>query len=402
MINRVSEGTSGKGCACFHSQMSRFMDSTMKQTAVIFFILSVGFVHSQDIPRTIQLEPYFHYMKIEKGKVLAGYYVEEFDKNASRGLWSSHTFYVGQDRKLQRQVTLEIAFDANFSLISYKRTVEKTGTDPVWYKGEVKGEDLSLTNSRGVKEVLKLPAGVIPENLIRLHFLTQKDRSSEYSGISLLDGTIIPWQVEVSARETSRKDLGPKIVTEETENPEDTKEKAAPAPELGVLVIALTKKIKDKPQKQICRIATRGPNVPNCGALLEIKTDEEYYSWMHRDEYSAVYRGLFPYKPQDSRPERLQRLQEETARLLDPDPTTRYRAVQEIGRIGLWQGVPALIEMLQDEDEKIRNSAYHHLKKITRRSTRPDIGLWRSWWITREELQKRRDAARQAEQEGGE
>lgn len=80
--------------------------------------------------------------------------------------------------------------------------------------------------------------------------------------------------------------------------------------------------------------------------------------------------------------------------LHDPSSTRRVQAVAEVRRLRSEEQVPALIEMLDDEDESVRLVAGATLKDLTGRDTgyRPYAGPeerrrqvedWRAWWRSR-------------------
>jgi hypothetical protein len=77
--------------------------------------------------------------------------------------------------------------------------------------------------------------------------------------------------------------------------------------------------------------------------------------------------------------------------LHDPSSTRRVQAVAEVRRLGSAEHVPALIEMLDDEDESVRLVAGATLKDLTGRDTgyrpyaspqerRRQVEDWRAWW----------------------
>lgn len=82
--------------------------------------------------------------------------------------------------------------------------------------------------------------------------------------------------------------------------------------------------------------------------------------------------------------------------LLDPYAGARMRAVAEVGRTGDLARVPALIEMLDDEDPGVRLAAGSTLRQLTGHDTgyepwavpairRAQVLAWRAWWDARSE-----------------
>lgn len=79
--------------------------------------------------------------------------------------------------------------------------------------------------------------------------------------------------------------------------------------------------------------------------------------------------------------------------LHDPNPSIRAQATAEVGRLGSVDQVPAVIELLDDEDPAVRVMAGRTLADLTgRRDTtrayappddlRRQVEAWRAWWAT--------------------
>jgi hypothetical protein len=77
--------------------------------------------------------------------------------------------------------------------------------------------------------------------------------------------------------------------------------------------------------------------------------------------------------------------------LHDPNPSVRAQAASEVGRLGSVEHVPAVIELLDDEDPAVRVMAGRTLADLTgRRDTtrayaapddlRRQVEDWRAWW----------------------
>ncbi len=77
--------------------------------------------------------------------------------------------------------------------------------------------------------------------------------------------------------------------------------------------------------------------------------------------------------------------------LRDPGATRRLTAISTVERTGDRSSIPALIEMLDDDDESVRLSAGSALKAMTGHDTgyrayappeerRTQIARWRAWW----------------------
>jgi HEAT repeat protein len=80
--------------------------------------------------------------------------------------------------------------------------------------------------------------------------------------------------------------------------------------------------------------------------------------------------------------------------LHDPSSTRRVQAVAEVRRLEAREHVPALIELLDDEDETVRLMAGTALKDLTGHDTgyrphadaaerRRQVEEWRAWWAGR-------------------
>jgi hypothetical protein len=79
--------------------------------------------------------------------------------------------------------------------------------------------------------------------------------------------------------------------------------------------------------------------------------------------------------------------------LHDPNPSIRSRAVGEVGRRASLEDVPAVIELLDDEDPAVRMLAGRTLRDLTGRDggylpyasppeLRAQVEAWRAWWAT--------------------
>lgn len=76
--------------------------------------------------------------------------------------------------------------------------------------------------------------------------------------------------------------------------------------------------------------------------------------------------------------------------LKNENPAVRGSAAEALGLMQAWEGVEALIELLTDDDAKVRDFALNALQEMAHNSYGYDIGKWRAWWeAKKEELIKR-------------
>lgn len=76
--------------------------------------------------------------------------------------------------------------------------------------------------------------------------------------------------------------------------------------------------------------------------------------------------------------------------LKDKKPNVRASAAEALGLLEAWEGVEALIELLTDEDAKVRDNALKALEAIAHNSYGYNLGMWQAWWEgKKEELIKR-------------
>lgn len=66
--------------------------------------------------------------------------------------------------------------------------------------------------------------------------------------------------------------------------------------------------------------------------------------------------------------------------LASPDVTIRREACTAIGRLGGFESVPDLIQLLHDEDVGVRDNAHWALEEITAKNLDPDPARWARWY----------------------
>jgi hypothetical protein len=329
----------------------------------------------------------------KKEQILKGHYSEQltYPKKGS-WQWYMHKIYLNPKREFTESTRLTISFDNNFKLTSFHKTVDfpKKFT---WDKGEVRKGKLFLTNSREVTKTVEIPSGAIPEELLLLRFITQNEKEAIYQSIALSTGQITRWQLKLKEMREAEQDFSPPIAKKKSKS------------KITLLTIEAYKmeKIDTKPNPSeksslyfVYQVAIQGQNaLPGVVIAKEDIKKKHHYSWIHKYVFVDNGYSCAPLQPVQYDLEKvLDRLREHVAQLLSDDSAVRYQAVREIGAIKLWQGVPALIEMLEDEDEKVRTEAYKILCRMTQKTFSPNIQQWRGWWVSYQEERNRKETGK--------
>ena len=86
--------------------------------------------------------------------------------------------------------------------------------------------------------------------------------------------------------------------------------------------------------------------------------------------------------------------------LASPNPSVRAQAAGEVARKGALEHVPAVIELLDDEDATVRLMAGRTLRALTGHDTgyrpyappdtlRAQVEAWRAWWAAQPQAARR-------------
>lgn len=307
-------------------------------------------------------------MKIQDKGQTIGYYEETLVKQKEHWKWSMQAIYLDSKKKHTIQYTLTAILDKNLSLSSFSGAYSNLlSSKRTLYKGEKKGGKFLFTSKNITQEI---PMESIPQELLLFCFIAQKEKQVTYQSLQVRSGEILSWKLELE--ETSEESIPWK----------DKKNKAT----LGIVKASTTKS-----QTIVCRVVLSGGGVEP-GILLNRTQRQIQYLWVSQQDF---LRAVYGWGTRDyDKEKQLKKLKDCIARLLDQNSVVRFQAVREIEYLGLWQGIPGIIEMLQDKDEKVRNMAYDALCRMTKQKFSPNIQQWRFWWINYQKEQKEQKEAK--------